>query len=63
MADGSANLFYADLASPFDSPGYHCRGKSFFFFFFFFYLSATDDDETFRARTLFQGEGEGKMLP
>lgn len=31
MADGSANLFYADLASPFDSPGYHCRGKSFFF--------------------------------
>lgn len=56
MADGSANLFYADLASPFDSPGYHCRGKS-----FFFYLSATVDDETFRARTLFQGEG--KMLP
>lgn len=30
VADGSANLFYADLASPFDSPGYHCRGKSFF---------------------------------
>ena len=65
VADGSANLFYADLASPFDSPGYHCRGKSFFsffLFFFFFYLSATDDDETFRARTLFQGGGK-KMLP
>lgn len=28
--DGSANLFYADLASPFDSLGYHCRRKSFF---------------------------------
>lgn len=60
--DGSANLFYADLASPFDSPDYHCRGKKLFFpsflsfFFFFIFFIPRTDDETFRAPRLCPGE-------
>lgn len=61
---GGGLLTYFTLISPLHSIRRVtiAAGKA-FFSFFFFYLSATDDDETFRARTLFQGEGEGKMLP